>query len=480
MGIYLGQMPPAEMARLKAEIAETLIANFSYPRYFDYRMNALRMRPVDRTKRQEVWTFLSAFDFNAFSRIDVMSPDFQRQVERLLIQFVQRNRAFFGQQGRKRMSDVRALITSSSTSVTEGLRGHLNRRASTQSLFGHARPVVSWSKGQTTGRLELSWDQIVNATMLLQQQLQEVRGEVKSGANGDVRAAAPGASSALNGASTNGATAAPPRRSPRVRPTVQGQSNAAPATVTPLPMHPLPPVPLAPPVMPGMPASQDQHATQAANPSSGPLAPGASGPLSPSAAPAAPLSSMPNGASVAQPVHPSALPDQRVLHATTPGNPLTTPPVRDEKAPAARQDNPVEQALSPMLPVDAQPALPTTGTPPRELARTEPQSQPVANRPDSATIMLSDEDVMIFEQLRQQLIVWLRIEAVRADVDLTGQSPAQLIEVLGQQDSVDETRLQIVSTLLGLANQVIANGYATLVEYKQAMMFYLIHTRRVR
>jgi ABC-type microcin C transport system permease subunit YejE len=45
---------------------------------------------------------------------------------------------------------------------------------------------------------------------------------------------------------------------------------------------------------------------------------------------------------------------------------------------------------------------------------------------------------------------------------------------------VDETRLQIVSTLLSLVNQVIANGRATLVEYKQAMMFHLIHTRRAR
>src|SRR3984893_14377499 len=144
MGIYLGQMPPAEMARLKAEIAETLVASFSYPRFYDYRTNAMRMRPVDRAKRQEIWTFLSSFDFNTFSRIDIASPDFEHQVERLLIQFVQRNRAFFGQQGRKRMSDVRALINSSSVSVTEGLRGHLSGHPTTP--FGNARPVLSWSK----------------------------------------------------------------------------------------------------------------------------------------------------------------------------------------------------------------------------------------------------------------------------------------------------------------------------------------------
>jgi len=104
----------------------------------------------------------------------------------------------------------------------------------------------------------------------------------------------------------------------------------------------------------------------------------------------------------------------------------------------------------------------------------------LTGKADNATVLVSDEDVVIFEEMRHQLMVWLRVEVVRAGVDLAGQSPAQLLEILGQQDGADETRLQIVSTLLGLANQVIANRYATLVEYKQSMMFYLIHTRRTR
>src|SRR5438270_11879061 len=129
MGIYLGQLPPAELARLKAELAETLVANFCYPRFFDYRTESLRMRPVDRAKRQEVWLYLSSVDFTAWSRVDLMSPDFQRYIERLLIQFVQRNRSFFGEQGRRRMSDIRMLISSCAAAVTEGLRRHLTSRA---------------------------------------------------------------------------------------------------------------------------------------------------------------------------------------------------------------------------------------------------------------------------------------------------------------------------------------------------------------
>src|SRR5919109_1729822 len=125
MGIYLGQLPPAELARLKAELAETLVAHFCYPRFFDYRTESLRMRPVDRAKRQEVWLYLSSFDFTAWSRVDLMSPDIQHYIERLFIQFVQRNRSFFGEQGRRRMSDIRMLIGSCASTVVQGLRNHI-------------------------------------------------------------------------------------------------------------------------------------------------------------------------------------------------------------------------------------------------------------------------------------------------------------------------------------------------------------------
>src|SRR5947208_12544429 len=110
MGVFLGQLPPAEIARLKAELAETLIAHFCYPRFFDYRTESLRSRPVDRSKRQEVWLYLSSFDFTAWSPVVSMSADLHHYLERLFIHFVHRNRSFFGEQGRKLLSDIRMLL----------------------------------------------------------------------------------------------------------------------------------------------------------------------------------------------------------------------------------------------------------------------------------------------------------------------------------------------------------------------------------
>ena len=101
-----------------------------------------------------------------------------------------------------------------------------------------------------------------------------------------------------------------------------------------------------------------------------------------------------------------------------------------------------------------------------------------ARKTESITALVGNEDVAIFERLRHQIIIWLRVEAVRVGADISGLAPMQLLELLRQEAGFDETRLQVVSTLLNLANQVITNGHASLLDYKQGMMFYLMHSQR--
>ena len=453
MGIYLAQLPPAELARLKAELAETLITHFCFPRFFDYRTNTLRMRPVDRAKRQEVWMFLSSYDFNSWNRIDVMSPDFHHQVERLLIQYVQRNRSFFGEQGRKRMSDVRLLITNSSTMVTEGLRGHLNNRPKTHPPFGSPRPAISWLNTNVIGKPDLSWEQIANATTLLQQQLQEVRGEVRATIANDARTAAPPPQNGANGAAT-----VLQKRSPRNRPISTGSDKV---DTVPLAPPPVRSVPLT------RPAPQEVRTT---NPLPGPRSTNPLSSPSGHTIPAVPAEAAIPPVSPATPLSASSAPSAPLesgVERVVPPEVLPLPPIAvEDKATAVQKINYPEQASRPSQS--------------RELPARAPLVEVPVSKPDSTRAVVSDEDVVIFEQLRHQLVVWLRIEAVRLGMDISGQSPAQLIALLEQQEGLDETWLQVVSTLLKLIDQVIANGYATLIEYKQAMMFYLMHTRRAR
>ncbi len=474
MGIYLGQLPPAEIARLKAELAETLVAHFCYPRFFDNRTEELRMRPVDRAKRQEVWLFLSSVDFTSWGRVDLMSPDFQHQIERLFIQFVQRNRAFFGDQGRKRMSDVRMLINSSASSVVQGLRNHLTGQRQGAPAFGSPRPAVSWSQSVIADYVEPSWEQIASTTMLLQQQLQELRGEVRPGAsNGDARPA----------------TSATRRPQPQSQPqqsrpqvgspgvangfvghdevaTVQTPASAPPVNI-PTPSGKRPAA-----MSPGTPVNPARKLDQPTT-----------SPLKPTDAPA--ISAIPSLADQAHGTLPPSPTMRGGSSSPSPAmksGPLATPPTRASGSLpplSARTSGPLPSSET-MQPFVA-PAPSTSSAPPQQrgLSQTSlPVSSAVAANPREASMMtIGEDDMAIFEQMRHQLLVWLRVEAIRAGLDVSNQAPAQLLDMLRQHAHFDETRLQVVSTLLNLSNQIVKTGVVSLLDYKQALMFHLMHTR---
>lgn len=446
MSVFLGQLPPAELARLKAELAETLIANFCYPRFFDHRTNSLRMRPVDRTKRQEVWLYLSSIDFTAWNRVDLMSSDFQRHIERLIIYFVQRNRSFFGQQGRKRMSDVRMLISSCALLVAEGMRGHLMGRQPGNPPFGSPRPSISWSTTNGSGSPEPSWEQIVSTTMLLQQQLQEVRGEIRAGSAPVNEMYATIAISAQqrtkqarkgeNGFSPTGveleAPLSPVEQVSNGKPILQGGVHSVSLSPNTKSNRPF--------TLPGISVAASASTIAApSKPRSDAVVPLVETPTSPT-----PIVGRSAGTALA----PSSVPQQ--------AQPTALP-----ATPAAQ---PWEYAQSPQPP--QVPLAPQT--PPRT-----PAIEVVASPAKNA----ANEDVVIFERMYSKLVLWLRIEAVRLGMDIAGQTPLQLLELLRQQKGFDETRLQIVSTLLNLSNQVIKNGQASHFDYKQGLIFYLMHTQ---
>ena len=443
MGLYLAQLPPAELARLKAELAETLIEYFCYPRFLDYRTNTLRMRPVDRSKRQEVWSFLSSYDFGPWGRVDVQSPDFQRLVERLLIQFIQRNRAFFGNQGRKRMTDVRTLIGSSSMLVTEGLRGHLTGHKSSQP-FGSPRPVVSWASLKVG--TDLSWEQVANTTQQIQQQLLELRGDIQ--AEGDDAPRPYQAPSSRPAAMP----AAPPRRSPRNRASSNGSGKVQ-AVASP-----------TPPNLPASPAPPSRFAQQEGHPV----------PSTPFVEPSPPPTRTDSTIRHIEEVETVPFTDEPPHNVA---GQMSFPQQASHPSPAPRTEPSSPEALPSQVPASMRelsktPSMSLTGVQGTTGALTKPA--------DNDTIVVSDEDVVIFEQMKYQLLVWLRIEVVRLGIEIADRTPLQLIDLLRDQEGFDDTRLQVVTTLLQLADSVSAKGQAALIDYKQTMMFYLMHTRRAR
>jgi hypothetical protein len=360
-----------------------------------------------------------------------MSPDFQRQVERLFIYFVQRNRNFFGEQGRKRMADVRMLISHCSSSVTEGLRGHLKGLPTS---FGNPRQVNSWATSNVTGHIEPTWDQIVATTMLLQQQLEEVHGEIKANEMSDVRPNGVSSRHSMRGRSTaNGSSA------------VEAGAIAEQLVATNKPETHV-----------EVRTSAPYERTKVTNPLSSPVA--------------TPLATTAPVDSPVLEIEPVSIPEETLILART---------TEDSESDIATISTP-EQAQELVLSSTTAPVV----VPPRDLAQhshiPHVEVELATKTPESATALVSEEDVVIFEQMRHQLVVWIRVEAVRAGIDLAEYEPPALLELLQQLDGFDETRLQVTSTLLNLCDQIIDAGHASLLEYKQAMMFYLMHTRSSR
>jgi hypothetical protein len=486
MGIYLGQLPPAEIARLKAELAETLIANFCYPRFFDHRTESLQMRPVDRAKRQEVWLYLSSVDFTAWSRIDLMTPDIQHQIERLFIQFVQRNRNFFGNQGRRRMADIRLLVNSCSSVVVQSLRNHLTGQKSGNAPFGSPHPVVSWATPSISDRTEPTWEQITASTMLLQQQLQEIRGEAKTAAPVVAQVATPVPAGVGTGM-TNGSgrrSSSSATMPPTTRPGAQaGQGDFEPAARNPV----APAASSSRTAQKVAPAAEVKSATATAT--------AARNPQTVDTTPKPPVAAPRKLDSLSQPYDSrSSAPTNRssrsaettggtgssVAHVIAPSSEPSTAPTPSARTSSGSSTNGTRSSTSSLG--GSSPSLvasppPTAQWPASSLSSTSSLASGTTNEPREM-MAVGEDDVAIFEQMRHQLVIWLRIEAVTAGLEITNQGPPQLLELLRQDAHYDETRLQVVSTLLNLANQVIKTGLVSVLDYKQALMFHLMHTRR--
>ncbi len=418
MGILVGQLPPAETARLKAELAETLIAHFCYPRFFDYRDNTLHTRPVDRAKRQEVWLFLSSFDFSSWGRVDIMSAEFQHHVERLFIMFVQRNRTFFGDQGRKRMSDVRQLLGTSSQAIVQGLRNHLSGQRQGNAPFGSPRPAASWLTPSADGHIDLTWEQITQATNTLQQQLLEARGEYRT------------------------VPLTPQMEAPPTTPRRPGRKPAPPPPVK---------APVVEPAVAPAPAAEKQKTAIGAPANGRSTNPSAEPKSTPAISPATAWSSAPT----------APVPAVEVAHVALTSAALPVKPAEQPMVRTPAPDHASQVAPAPIAPTSISRVAVTPNNP-----RT------------NAIQPANDEDIAIFEEMRRQMLIWLRVQAIHAGIELTNQGPAQLLDQLRQHDNYDETRLQVVSTLLNLANQVIKTGHATSYDYKQGLMFHLMHNQK--
>lgn len=97
--------------------------------------------------------------------------------------------------------------------------------------------------------------------------------------------------------------------------------------------------------------------------------------------------------------------------------------------------------------------------------------------PAASAKAVPDGDVMIFAQLQHQISTWVKMAAISHQIDLAGRDAAALVAELRRTAALEEAELQVIESLVALCHRVTSTKQATMEDYKQAMMLYLLHHR---
>ena len=93
---------------------------------------------------------------------------------------------------------------------------------------------------------------------------------------------------------------------------------------------------------------------------------------------------------------------------------------------------------------------------------------------------LSEEvksDKLIFWQLRYQLEAYIRRAARSYGVQAESDDPFGILDALRRSGFVDESDLQIAEGIFAITDKITAGSWATLEDYRQAFMLYLLYHR---
>jgi hypothetical protein len=157
--------------------------------------------------------------------------------------------------------------------------------------------------------------------------------------------------------------------------------------------------------------------------------------------------------------------------------PASVPQAADERPPRVRSSGPIGPAAQP--PANRPPVPPAATSKPITVS-SGPLGRMLTSsdlKPLTTSGALMEGDVMIFAQLQHQVGTWVKMAAVSHQIDLAGRDALELIAELRRMAALEEAELQVVESLVTLCQRVVRSKQATVDDYKQAMMLYLLHHR---
>jgi len=461
MGVCVGDLEQRQMEHLRVELGEVLAAHVAFPPFFNYRAAQSMVRPLDRTKRDEIDQYLRSVNFTPIERAEVTSPEVRRFLERLILRFIEVNPSLSKPRLQRRLPELRSRAPRMAADVQRGLLAFLSGQTTP---FGTRRAQPAWS-GPAAQPHHLRQDREHNTRVL--EAILVRRG---SGALPPPPAARP-------------ATPPAPVASVTPAPLAARPWSAAPTDLTvPVPAQEMPSRgPHSP--FAGLEVGAQSDVFGAISGAGTISAPDASR----SYAAGDSISDSPTGPMVvARPTMsaaaPASVPARHASEPPTPANARDLPqdlfqlygdylrdmePEAEERATARSADPPKSE----------QPVVHASGTgefSPFTANGYGAQSAPSA-RPTESVGTRSDK--LIFWQLRYQLEAYVRRAARSYGVHTSSGDPSGVIDALRQSGFVDEADLRIAEGILASTDRVTAGVAPTIEDYRQVLMLYLLYHR---
>ncbi|HZU75464.1 MAG TPA: hypothetical protein VFA70_01790, partial [Dehalococcoidia bacterium] len=125
-------------------------------------------------------------------------------------------------------------------------------------------------------------------------------------------------------------------------------------------------------------------------------------------------------------------------------------------------------------------AAPTPAPPAPAAVQQRRQPQPTpSSAPSSgyAAPAAASADAQIFFQLRYQLESFVRRAARSYGVRGRTDEPTSMLDALRRSGFVDESDLRLAESILAITDKVISSGVASMDDFRQALMLYLLYHR---
>lgn len=450
-----GTLDPRQMERMRLALVDVLCAHFASPPFFDPRLGAERVRPLDRASLDAVGHFVHSVNFSALDAVDVSSNEVRRFLEGMLLRYLDVNPAFRQPRHARYLPALRARAPRLAADVHRGLLASLDGKSPG---FGAPPSKRSWTEGRERAR-KISQEEYERSTRILEAAI--IRSRIDDYSSSEF------------------------------------VPQAEPADVARRPP--------ASPLTPTRPAQNpDQWLNTTANDLTVPVS---------ATGFAAAYNALGVPATSAQPAPPPPTPMQRVASdqptsplrsGSTPRNGKTSPrelpedlydlygdylqdmqpdtaitpavSVRPVPPPTAAQSHPQSHPAAPRFNAPTPAAAPWQPSP-----AAPPLSPPMAPQPptngQAANNPASHKDQMVFWQLRYQLEAYVRRAAESYGLSYNGSDPSTVLDALRQSGFVDEADLRIAEGILALTDRVTRSTTVAIEDYRQAFLLYLLYHR---